>query len=172
VTTRPVGTPITRRRALAGATSVGLALPVLSACGDDGGTATDAAGSGSPSGSSSPTPSSAAPSSTPTSSAAAPETSAPAVEGLVSTADVPVGSGVIFADEQVVVTQPTEGDIKVFSSICTHTGCPVAQVTDVITCPCHGSTFDITSGDPIQGPATTPLAVAGFSVDGDQVVLT
>lgn len=161
--------PLSRRRALAGATSVGLALPVLSACGDDGGTASDTSGSGT------------TPSSTPTSSAtptsdaatsAAPETSAPAVEGLVSTADVPVGGGVIFADEQVVVTQPTEGDIKVFSSICTHTGCPVAQVTDVITCPCHGSTFDLTSGDAIQGPATSPLASASFTVEGDQVVLS
>ncbi|MCW2812803.1 MAG: hypothetical protein JWN84_258 [Nocardioides sp.] len=160
---------LTRRRALAGATTVGLALPVLSACGGgDESTATDV-----PSGSTSPgsgSPSAATSEAAPEATSAA--TAQPAGEGIVSTADVPVGSGVILDDEKVVVTQPTEGDIKVFSSICTHTGCPVSGISDTISCPCHGSSFDLATGDVLGGPASAPLAQLAFTVEGDQVVLS
>lgn len=167
---KPHPLPISRRRALSGATTVGIGLPLLAACGDDGGTptATD-------SGSSSPTPaptSDPAPTSPGPTSGSATSSAPPAAAGVVSTADVPVGSGVVLADDGVVVTQPAAGEIHVFDVVCTHQGCPVGQVTDVIVCPCHGSEFDLTSGDPLSGPATAPLAAVGFSVEGDQVVLS
>ncbi len=47
---------------------------------------------------------------------------------IAKTADVPVGSGVIVDD--VVVTQPTAGVFKGFSSSCTHKGCAVNKVAD------------------------------------------
>lgn len=163
MTTRTI--PLSRRRALAGATGVGVALPVLAACGDDGATAEPTPGAST----SSSVPTSDVPSS---SSTAAPSESASAAapEGVVATADVPVGR-VILADEQVVVTQPTEGELKVFSSICTHQGCPVTGISDVISCTCHGSTFDLATGDVLGGPAPSPLPAVDFSVEGDQVVL-
>lgn len=78
---------------------------------------------------------------------------------LVAASDVPIGGGVILPDEQMVVTQPAEGQFKAFSYICTHKGCPVTQVKDgVIRCPCHGSRFSIATGAPQPGsPATEPL---------------
>ncbi|WP_222847696.1 Rieske (2Fe-2S) protein [Nocardioides dongxiaopingii] len=162
----------TRRRALAGASSVGLALPVLSACGDDGGSSSGTMPSDAPSSSSS----SAAAPTTPSASSDPAEPSEPTTPegaaGVVGTADVPVGGGVIIAGSKIVVTQPSAGDIKVFSSICTHQGCPVTQVTDVITCTCHGSTFDLSTGDVLGGPASAPLPAVDFTVDGDQVVLS
>ena len=165
---KPRPLPISRRRALSGATTVGIGLPLLAACGDDGGTPT-ATDSGSPS----PAPTSApAPTSPGPTSSSATSSAPPATAGVVSTADVPVGGGVVLADDGVVVTQPAEGEIHVFDVVCTHQGCPVGQVTDVIVCPCHGSEFDLTSGDPLSGPATAPLAAVGFSVEGDQVVLS
>ncbi|GAA5149580.1 hypothetical protein GCM10023340_25110 [Nocardioides marinquilinus] len=92
---------------------------------------------------------------------------------MVSTADVPVGSGVIIASDRVVVTQPTEGDVHVFTTTCTHSGCAVTQISaDGIVCPCHGSVFDITTGDVLGGPAPSPLPTIDFEVDGDQVVLS
>lgn len=136
---------LSRRRALTGAAGVGLALPVLAACGDD-------------------SPSTAADQpSTPPAGAGA---------GLASTADIPVGGGVVFADAGVVVTQPTEGTFKGFGVQCTHAGCPVNKVTDVIVCPCHGSKFSIVDGVPEEGsPATDPLSSVALAVDGDQISL-
>jgi Rieske Fe-S protein len=161
--------PLTRRRALAGATTVGLALPLLSACGDEQGAparADDPA-----TGSSGPT-SEATTADTADPTAGATSRAPAAAAGIVSTADVPVGSGVIFADEQVVVTQPTAGDIKAFSAICTHSRCTVTDITDVITCRCHGSVFDLSTGDVLQGPAPSALPGVDFSLEGDQVVLS
>ena len=57
---------------------------------------------------------------------------------------VPVGGGVILADEQVVITQPQEGVFQAFSAVCTHQGCVVSEVSDgTINCPCHGSRYSI-----------------------------
>jgi len=81
---------------------------------------------------------------------------------------VPVGGGVVYVQRKVVVTQPTEGDFRAFSAICTHARCLLSEVTDgTIYCPCHGSTFSITNGAALKGPATKALtAVRVSEVDG------
>jgi nitrite reductase/ring-hydroxylating ferredoxin subunit len=91
----------------------------------------------------------------------------------VPVADVPVGGGTILTGPKVVVTQPTKGDFKAFSAICTHQGCPVGQVEggDII-CPCHGSHFSITDGSPVSGPAQSALASRKVSVAGGQISVT
>lgn len=91
---------------------------------------------------------------------------------LAKTADIPEGGGVVFAAQKVVVTQPTAGQFKAFSATCTHQGCAVKDVVDnVITCPCHNSTFDAATGSPTAGPATQPLPAREISVEGDSITL-
>ena len=85
------------------------------------------------------------------------------------TSEIKVGGGAIFAAGQAVITQPTAGEFKAFSSICTHAACPVADVTDTINCNCHGSKFSITDGSVVNGPATQPLAARTVTVSGDSV---
>lgn len=106
---------------------------------------------------------------------AVPQTSAAAGTSKVlgAAADVKVGSGVIYAGDRVVVTQPTAGTFKGFSALCTHQGCVVSDIKgSSIVCNCHGSTFSIEDGSVINGPATTPLDPADVSVSGDSVTLT
>ena len=100
-----------------------------------------------------------------------PDGSGSAAAGPLSTptSDIPVGSGKIFADSQTVVTQPTAGEFKAFSSICTHARCPVTEVTDAIECRCHGSRFSLADGSPLNGPATEPLAAKTVTVSGSTV---
>ncbi|MFG2475524.1 Rieske (2Fe-2S) protein [Streptomyces fagopyri] len=91
---------------------------------------------------------------------------------LAKTADIPEGGGKVFADRGVVVTQPTAGTFKAFSSKCTHQGCAVKDIANgVITCPCHNSQFSATDGSVKKGPATQALAAADISVDGDSIKL-
>ncbi|GAW50455.1 MULTISPECIES: Rieske (2Fe-2S) protein [unclassified Nocardioides] len=131
---------LTRRHALTGAAVVGVGLPLLAACGGgDGSTAID--GGSTPS----------------------------AGETLGPASDVPVGGGTVYADQKLVVTQPTNGEFKAFSAVCTHQGCLVANVDGgTINCTCHGSAFSIEDGSVQGGPAPTALAEVAVTVkDGE-----
>lgn len=89
---------------------------------------------------------------------------------LTTTAEVPVGGGVILPN--VVVTQPESGTFKGFSPTCTHQGCAVSSITGKeIVCPCHSSKFSITDGSVTSGPATSPLSEVPIKVDGDKITL-
>jgi Rieske Fe-S protein len=82
---------------------------------------------------------------------------------------VPVGSGVVV--DEVVVTQPSEGEFLGFSSTCTHAGCTVRNVEGgTINCPCHGSKFNL-DGTVANGPASRPLESKAVTVQGDSIVL-
>jgi Rieske Fe-S protein len=99
----------------------------------------------------------------------APSSAGSAGPVTAKTSEIKVGGGAVFAAGQAVITQPTAGAFKAFSSICTHAGCPVAEVTDTINCNCHGSKFSITDGSVVNGPATKPLPARTVTVTGDSV---
>ncbi|WP_198358746.1 Rieske (2Fe-2S) protein [Streptomyces fildesensis] len=151
----------TRRTMVAAAGGVGL-MAALTACGGSDTKASDT------------------PATTPAQPSAPADPSAPAAttpggdggDALAKTADIPVGGGKIFADQKVVVTQPTAGNFKAFSAVCTHQGCAVSDVADgTINCPCHGSKFNIADGSVANGPATKPLAAAKVTVAGGSLQL-
>lgn len=85
----------------------------------------------------------------------------------ISASQVPVGGGAALPGRGYVVTQPTKGSYKAFSSVCPHAGCNVSAVRDgQIICPCHDSHFKITDGSVTQGPATKGLTPATVAVQG------
>jgi Rieske Fe-S protein len=140
------------RRAVIVGTGLGLAATTLAGCATYG-----------------DKPSASSSSSAPGAQSSAAENSPAAAETvLAKTTDVPVGSGVIV--DEVVITQPTAGVFKGFSSVCPHRGCNVSEVTEGnIVCPCHGSRFDL-EGAVVTGPATEPLASKPISVKGDAIL--
>ncbi|MFI6939681.1 Rieske (2Fe-2S) protein [Streptomyces sp. NPDC050418] len=92
---------------------------------------------------------------------------------LAKTSDIEVGGGKVFEAQKVVVTQPTEGDFKAFSAVCTHSGCTVASVADgTINCPCHGSKYRIDDASVAGGPAPRALDARRITVSGDSIRLT
>jgi nitrite reductase/ring-hydroxylating ferredoxin subunit len=51
------------------------------------------------------------------------------------------------------------GKLYAIGSICTHMGGPLERGRvegNVVTCPWHGSRFDVTNGSVVGGPASTP----------------
>jgi Rieske Fe-S protein len=102
---------------------------------------------------------------------------APAAAGgggaeLGASSEIPVGGGKVFANNEVVVTQPVKGTFAAFSAICPHQGCAVDTVKDgTINCPCHGSKFKVADGSVAKGPATTGLAKKSVTVTGDKITL-
>jgi nitrite reductase/ring-hydroxylating ferredoxin subunit len=91
----------------------------------------------------------------------------------VKTTDVPVGGGVVDQAGGVVVVQPTAGAFKAYSAICPHQGCTVGQISGgFIVCPCHGSTFKVSDGSVVQGPAAQGLTPMVATVQGGDVVVS
>ncbi|WP_055689387.1 Rieske (2Fe-2S) protein [Streptomyces prasinus] len=164
--TTPCTSPrATRRAALLAAGAAALAAGCGGSGGGDAGAGGDAAGDGSSPGTPSDTPSR-----TPSDTAAP---GGPAGRELATTDDIPVGGGVVFREEKVVVTQPEQGDFKAFSAICTHQSCLVASVSDgTVDCACHGSRFRITDGSVERGPATRALPAERITVEGNSIRLT
>ncbi|WP_346012423.1 Rieske (2Fe-2S) protein [Streptomyces sp. SID3343] len=98
---------------------------------------------------------------------------APAADKTLGAAsEVPVGGGKVYDNAKVVVTQPTAGDFKAFTAVCTHQQCLVGSVKGTeIDCPCHGSRFDASTGKVLGGPAPSPLAPKTIQVTDGQIIL-
>jgi len=95
-----------------------------------------------------------------------------AAGALAPTSAIPVGGGKVFPTQLTVVTQPTAGEFKAFSAVCTHMGCTVNQIANGrIDCPCHGSEYSITDGAVLAGPAPKPLPAKTIKITGDSIFL-
>lgn len=91
---------------------------------------------------------------------------------VAKAADVPVGGGKVIEQYKIVVTQPSAGVYKAFSSTCTHAGCQVRRVAGgLINCPCHGSDFRVTDGGVAKGPASRALLEYPVELRGDGLVI-
>ncbi|MCE0487594.1 Rieske (2Fe-2S) protein [Ornithinimicrobium sediminis] len=91
---------------------------------------------------------------------------------LAQVSDVPVGGSVFLRDAEVIVTQPAVGELRAFESRCPHQGCAVSGSEEgQLVCPCHGSRFDLDTGEVLQGPAERGLRPRPVRVRDDAVVL-
>ena len=162
----------TRRGMLAGVGLVGLA-GAITACGSGGSSMSAAvADPATSSGMGASSPTSAAASAPASASSASSAMGGSAAGALTATSAIPVGGGKIFAAQTTVVTQPSAGQFKVFSAVCTHMGCIVNQIADGrIDCPCHGSEYSITDGAVLAGPAPRPLPAKTIKITGDSIFL-
>lgn len=97
---------------------------------------------------------------------------------ITELADVPVGGAKICIDphntygQNFVITQPKAGEVKAFTALCSHEGCPVSKIIGKrIHCNCHGSEFSIEDGSVLQGPALAPLPTAEVKVVDGKVLM-
>lgn len=91
---------------------------------------------------------------------------APSAE--VAATQVPVGSAVIV--DKIIIAQPTEGQFVAYSTVCPHQGSQITQVDgNTVRCPAHGSVFDIATGEPVSGPATSAMTTVPASENSGTV---
>ena len=65
------------------------------------------------------------------------------------------------------------GKLYAFDDTCTHAGCSLASGKldgTTVTCPCHGSQFDVTSGAVLRGPARRPVRSRSVKVEGENLL--
>jgi Rieske Fe-S protein len=161
-------------KVIAGAGTLGVAVPLLAACGSSSSGAASDPGSGvgsASAGAGGSTSAGSAGSSDSAGSAGSSGSSGGSAQGVVATSQIPVGGGVILKSANLVATQPTKGTYKLFNATCTHQGCQVASIANgMIDCPCHGSEFSITDGSVHGGPAPSPLPAVAFKVVKGEIV--
>jgi nitrite reductase/ring-hydroxylating ferredoxin subunit len=84
-----------------------------------------------------------------------------------------VGAAAVVSVEGIdVAVVATPDGLVAFDDTCTHRACPLSegQIDDgTVTCPCHKSRFDLTSGMPVNGPATDPIRIRRVEYDGATV---
>jgi Rieske Fe-S protein len=152
-----------RRGVLAGVGLVGLA-GAITAC--SSGSSSTSAPAAAPSSAGSSAAASSAPAGGASSAAAGGSAAA-----LAPTSQVPVGGGTVNQTAKIVITQPSAGEYKAFTAVCTHMGCIVNQIGNgTIDCPCHGSKYNISTGAVVNGPAPKPLAPIAIKVSGSNIV--
>ena len=64
------------------------------------------------------------------------------------------------------------GTFHAFDDTCTHRQCSLAEgdlEQSTVTCPCHGSEFDVASGEVLEGPAREPVETYEVRVEGDNL---
>lgn len=90
-----------------------------------------------------------------------------------SAADVAEGEKRAFeVDGRRVTVARVGGALHAFDDTCTHRQCSLAEgdLEDAtVTCPCHGSQFDVTSGAVLNPPATEPVRTYPVRVEGDDL---
>lgn len=79
-----------------------------------------------------------------------------------------------FADGVEIALARLDGCVYATSNYCTHLDCLLSSgklVDDGIQCSCHGSVFDLQSGEPIYPPATIPIKTFPTREDGGSIVV-
>ena len=66
------------------------------------------------------------------------------------------------------------GHLYAFDDTCTHAGCSLAKGKlegTTVTCACHGSQFDVSSGAVLRGPAARPVRSRSVQVEGEELLV-
>jgi 3-phenylpropionate/trans-cinnamate dioxygenase ferredoxin subunit len=87
---------------------------------------------------------------------------------------VPVGEMRVFdvSGTRLNVTN-AGGRLYAYEDTCTHMGCSLADGEldgTVVTCACHGSQFDVTTGAVLRGPAQRPVRSVPLTVEDGQIL--
>ncbi len=122
---------------------------------------------------SAPTTSTSATSAPTTTTAPATTTTHPTGTLLGSASQVPTNEAASFtipkSGDPGIVVHTKEGSFVAYDAVCPHLGCTVgyAPSMQLIVCPCHGSEFEVMTGDVISGPAPHGLTKLDLVEEGN-----
>lgn len=72
--------------------------------------------------------------------------------------------------DRTIAVANIEGDLHAFDDICTHQQCALSEGDldgTIVECPCHGSQYDLMTGEVVGGPAPEPIDVFEVREEGD-----
>lgn len=103
------------------------------------------------------------------------EPTAKVLTRVVWTSDIPAGQMRAFdVGGTKVNVANVQGRLYAIDDTCTHAGCSLADGTldgTTVTCGCHGSQFDVTSGAVLRGPARRSVRSIELHVDANALFI-
>ncbi len=96
---------------------------------------------------------------------------------IAPVSQVPVDTAATFTTPQGdpgLVVCVASGSYVAYDAICPHAGCTVMyqSSSNQIACPCHGSVFDVATGDRLSGPAPSGLTPLNITEANGNIYLT
>jgi nitrite reductase/ring-hydroxylating ferredoxin subunit len=87
--------------------------------------------------------------------------------------DVPPGTMKAFkAGEARILVSNIGGNISGIGDRCSHRGCSLSKGRiegEMVTCPCHGSRFNLKTGALVKGPAAEPQPTYTVAIEGEGI---
>ena len=91
------------------------------------------------------------------------------------TTDVPPGELILVEVEDArIVLDNVGGQYYAVTDECTNSGCSLSDgemEDEVINCSCHGSQFDVRSGEVVSPPDDEPLTLYSVKIEGDDILV-
>jgi nitrite reductase/ring-hydroxylating ferredoxin subunit len=94
---------------------------------------------------------------------------------IESATDIAAGEKRVYDVEGTKVNiSSVGGQLHAFDDTCTHKACSLAKGKldgTTVTCPCHGSQFDVMTGEVLRGPAQRPVRSRLVQMEGANVLV-
>lgn len=94
---------------------------------------------------------------------------------VLSAKELPSGSmKAVEVNGKPVLLANLEGEYYAIGNVCTHMSCTLTDGTlngEVVTCPCHGSRFNIKNGAVVGGPAKKPEPAYQVKTEEGQILI-
>jgi nitrite reductase/ring-hydroxylating ferredoxin subunit len=77
-------------------------------------------------------------------------------------------------DGKRVLIVNLNGKFYAIGDVCMHMGCSLSNGAlngETVICPCHGSTYNVRTGNIVRGPTTKPEPTFEVKADGDKLFL-
>jgi 3-phenylpropionate/trans-cinnamate dioxygenase ferredoxin subunit/naphthalene 1,2-dioxygenase system ferredoxin subunit len=78
--------------------------------------------------------------------------------------------GVVVSGKEILIVK-TGTQIFAIGNKCTHMGCKLSSGKldgETVRCPCHGSMFNVRTGEVVKGPAKNPEPSYHVTVENDE----
>lgn len=94
---------------------------------------------------------------------------------VATTTDLPPGELMLVEveDERIALAN-VGGQYYAVTDECTHSGCTLSDGElegEVLECPCHGSQFDVRTGEVVSPPANEPLTLYTVRIEGNDILV-
>ena len=95
---------------------------------------------------------------------------------VASKKEMPAGKmKLVEVNATPVLLSNVAGEYYAIGNKCTHRGCQLSDGIlngEIIKCPCHGSSFNVKTGEVLHGPATRPEPKYEVKIEEEQILVS